>query len=199
VRTTGSRRQQGLTGSVAQLALLVVVGLAATACSDSGNPSELPTSSTNPTTTMVETRPSLAEEQAPAWIGEVVNLHDLGGDACFNQYSWFQDERLVEIDTRVPCEGPHQFEIYRRAQHPARQDAPWPGDREMEAFATAECYNAFSDFVGTIYELSELELGFLVPRQTDFEHEAAQFRGVHCYVFEGDGTDMVGTARGSLR
>ena len=181
-----------------RLALLVAVGLAATACSNPGDPSDLSTSSTSPTTTMIETRPSLTEELAPDWIGEVVNLHDLGDDACFNQYSWFQDERLVEIDTRVPCEGPHQFEIYRLAQHPARQGAPWPGDREMEAFATAECYNAFSDFVGTIYELSELELGFLVPRRIDFEHEAAQFRGVHCYVSSADGTELVGSARASL-
>jgi len=184
---------------VSTLALLVVMTLTAAACADTDGPVAEPTSSTTPTTTMVQVRPTLAEEDAPDWIGEVVNLHDLAGDACFNQYSWVQGDRLVEIDTLVPCEGPHQFEIYHLALHPARRGAPWPGDREMDAFATAECYNAFSDFVGTIYELSELELGFLVPRRTDFEHEKAQFRGVHCFVSEGDGSEMIGSARGSLR
>ena len=53
--------------------------------------------------------------------------------------------------------------------------------------------------MGTIYELSEFVLGFLVPRQTDFEHDVAQFRGVHCYVFNADGTEMFDSARGSLR
>ena len=185
--------------SVTQLALIVVVALAAIACSDPGEPTDRPSASSSPTTTMVETRPSLTEEEAPDWIGEVVNLHDLANEACFNRYSWVQDERLVEIDTLVPCDGPHQFEIYHLAQHPARRGAPWPGDREMDAFATAECYNAFRGFVGTIYELSEFVLGFLVPRQTDFEHDVAQFRGVHCYVFNPDGTEMFDSARGSLR
>jgi hypothetical protein len=69
----------------------------------------------------------------------------------------------------------------------------------MEAFATAECYDAFADFVGTIYELSALELGFLTPSRASFEHDVAQFRGVHCYVFREDGVEMTGSAGGSLR
>ena len=53
--------------------------------------------------------------------------------------------------------------------------------------------------MGEIYELSELELGFLTPPRTNFEDEVARFRGVHCYVYLEDDTELVGTARGSKR
>ena len=99
------------------------------------------------TTSLVETRPTVPNESAPDWVGAVVNLHDLAAGDCFNQYSWSNDERVIEIDTKVDCAGPHQKEIYLRAEHPARAGAPWPGDREMDAFATAECYGEFRDFV----------------------------------------------------
>jgi hypothetical protein len=69
----------------------------------------------------------------------------------------------------------------------------------MDAFATAECYGAFSDFVDEIYELSELELGFLTPSRTNFEDDVARFRGVHCYVHLGGDAELVGTAGGSKR
>ena len=182
--------------------LLVAVAMAIllASCTDDPSDPQSPTSGpTEVTTSIVEVRPTLADEGIPNWVGDVVNLHDLEGGACFNRYSWVQDDRHVELDTRVPCGGPHQHEVYLRTEHPARAGAPWPGDREMEAFARAKCYVAFADFVGEIYELSELELGYLTPSRTDFEHEDARFRGIHCYLLRDDGEEMVGSARDSRR
>ena len=179
----------------AATALLTLVQIGCT--NSDGGPVEQ--SEAVPTTSLVETRPILPNESAPDWTGAVVNLHDLVAGDCFNRYSWSNDERLIEIDTKVDCSGPHQSEIYLRTEHPAQAGAPWPGDREMDAFATAECYGAFASFVGEIYELSELELGFLTPPRTNFEDEVARFRGVHCYVYLEDDTELVGTARGSKR
>ena len=170
------------------------------ACTDDPSDPQSPTSGpTEATTSIVEVRPTLADEGIPNWVGDVVNLHDLEDGVCFNRYSWVQDDRHVELDTRVPCGGPHQHEVYLRTEHPARAGAPWPGDREMGAFARAQCYGAFADFVGEIYELSELELGYLTPSRTDFEHEDARFRGIHCYLLRDDGEEMVGSARDSRR
>ena len=182
--------------------LLVAVAMAIllASCTDDPSDPQSPTSGpTEVTTSIVEVRPTLADEGIPNWVGDVVNLHDLDDGVCFNRYSWVQDDRHVEIDTRVPCGGPHQHEVYLRTEHPARAGAPWPGDREMEAFARAQCYGAFADFVGEIYELSELELGYLTPSRTDFEHEDARFRGIHCYLLRDDGEEMVGSARDSRR
>ena len=149
------------------------------------------------TMSIVEVRPTLSDEEAPDWVGEVVNLHDLEAGTCFNSYSWIRDDRQVAIDTLVPCRGPHQHEIYLRTAHPARPSAPWPGDREMKAYAQAGCYAAFAGFVGLIYELSELELGYLTPSRADFEHDRAVFRNIHCFVHRADGSELVGTAAGS--
>ncbi len=183
-----------------RLLAAVATAILLAACTDDPSDPQSPTSGpTEVTTSIVEVRPTLADEGIPNWVGDVVNLHDLDDGVCFNRYSWVQDDRHVELDTRVPCGGPHQHEVYLRTEHPARAGAPWPGDREMEAFARAQCYGAFADFVGEIYELSELELGYLTPSRTDFEHEDARFRGIHCYLLRDDGEEMVGSARDSRR
>ena len=183
-----------------RLLAAVAMAILLAACTDNPSDPQSPTSGpAEATTSIVEVRPTLADEGIPNWVGDVVNLHDLEDGVCFNRYSWVQDDRHVELDTRVPCGGPHQHEVYLRTEHPARAGAPWPGDREMEAFARAQCYGAFADFVGEIYELSELELGYLTPSRTDFEHEDARFRGIHCYLLRDDGEEMVGSARDSRR
>ena len=150
----------------------------------------------NSTTSAVEVKPTVTSQPTPDWIGEVVNVHNLAAGDCFNQYSWTNAERLVEIDTKVSCEYPHQHEIFSRIEHPAGSGAPWPGDQEMQAFATSVCYDGFEDFIGEIYELSELKLGFLTPNRTNFEDSKARFRGVHCYVYKS-GEELIGTVRGS--
>ena len=183
-----------------RLLAAVAMAILLAACTDDPSDPQSPTSGpTEVTTSIVEVRPTLADEGIPNWVGDVVNLHNLEDGACFNRYSWVQDDRHVELDTRVPCGGPHQHEVYLRTEHPARAGAPWPGDREMEAFARAQCYGTVADFVGKIYELSELELGYLTPTRTDFEHEDARFRGIHCYLLRDDGEEMVGSARDSRR
>ena len=154
------------------------------------------TAQVNTTTSAVEVKPTVTSKSVPDWIGEVVNVHNLSSNDCFNHYSWTNTERLVEIDTKVSCEGPHQHEIFLRVEHPAGAGAPWPGDQEMQTFATSVCYEEFENFVGEIYELSELELGFLTPNRTNFEDPKARFRGIHCYVFKND-EELIGTARGS--
>tara|TARA_B100000686_G_C16247702_1_gene692876 strand:- start:66 stop:599 length:534 start_codon:yes stop_codon:yes gene_type:complete len=168
-----------------------------TACTE--NLEQVTKETQSPPTTLIQTKPTMPNESAPDWIGEVVNVHDLVEGDCFNQYSWTNDDRLIEIDTKVNCNGPHQKEIYKRLEHPASTGAPWPGDQEMNNYATINCYQAFEKFVGKIYELSELEIDFLTPNQTNFEDELAQFRGIHCYVYFQDNKETVGSAKSSAR
>lgn len=165
------------------------------ACSQTAeNVSE--TTPINSTTSAVEVKPTVTTQSTPDWIGEVVNVHNLAAGDCFNHYSWTNAERLVEIDTKVSCEGPHQHEIFFRIEHPAGPGAPWPGDQEMQTFATSVCYDEFEDFIEEIYELSTLKIGFLTPNRTNFEDSKARFRGIHCYIYK-QGEELIGTARGS--
>ena len=66
----------------------------------------------------------------------------------------------------------------------------------MQTFATSVCYEEFENFVGEIYELSELELRFRLQTEQTLKTLKARFRGIHCYVFKNDG-ELIGTARGS--
>ncbi|MBO30899.1 MAG: hypothetical protein CL439_05750 [Acidimicrobiaceae bacterium] len=178
--------------------LLIFLSFSLSSCGSQGA-SEANSEENRSSTTIIETRPSLVDEDAPDWFGEPVNLHDLDQGDCFNMYAWVSNDRHIELNTHVPCNGPHQFEIYRLVQHPARNGAVWPGDEEMTAFAVSQCYESFEEFVGIIYELSELEINYLTPNRTNFEHEIAQFRGVHCYLFQDDGSELLGSAKQSFR
>ncbi len=200
-RRGSTGRRTGVLAGLMLLPMLVAAacggGDATSTSARGGGPAGESGAGRSGTTSIVEVRPTRADDEIPDWVGEVVNLHDLEAGTCFNSYSWVQNDRQIAIDTRVPCLGPHQHEIYLRTAHPARPGAPWPGDREMEAYARAGCYAAFAGFVGIIFELSELELGYLTPSRTDFEHDRAVFRNIHCFVHRADGTELVGTAAGS--
>ena len=55
-------------------------------------------------------------------------------------------------------------------------------------------YEAFKDFVGSDYELSELEIGYIPPTQEDWE--IGLYRVVTCYVYVPD-SQLSGSMQGS--
>ena len=65
----------------------------------SGPAGEAGNGRTGATSSIVEVRPTQPDAEIPDWVGEVVNLHDLDAGTCFNNYSWVQDDRQVELDT----------------------------------------------------------------------------------------------------
>ena len=152
---------------------------------------------TGATTSIVEVRPTQPDAEIPDWVGEVVNLHDLEAGTCFNSYSWVQDDRQIAIDTRVPClrSPPARDLPADRPSGPGRRTvAGGPGDGGL---CPCRVLRSLRRIRGLIFELSELELGYLTPSRTDFEHDRAVFRNIHCFVHRSDGTEMVGTAAGS--
>ena len=86
--------------------IVVLLALTAGGCTDAREAAGEQPGPTS-TTSLGETRPAVPNESAPDWVGAVVNLHDLAAGDCFNQYSWSNDERVIEIDTKVDCAGPH--------------------------------------------------------------------------------------------
>ncbi len=69
----------------------------------------------------------------------------------------------------------------------------------MRGFALRVCYEQFEAFVGEIYELSVYEIGVFTPNRTNFEHEVARYRGVHCWLYEDSVESVSGSARGTAR
>lgn len=135
----------------------------------------------------------------PDVIGDPVNPLDVHVGECINQYSWTEDDDRVEVTTLVPCDGPHDREVYFESNFPAEAGAPYPGPEPIEEYARQTCYDAFAPFVGVAYEVSDLEIAFTIPPEENFVDPAARYRGVVCYLYDPDGATLTGTARNTAR
>jgi hypothetical protein len=160
--------------------------LIAAGCSDDGG-----AATTDGSTTTVEaaggTAPGPTSSLAP--VGDPVTQYDLAVGDCFNRY----DD--IEVITRVPCDAPHDAEVFHYENHPAPFGEPYPNDREMERYARRVCYAHFAEFAGILYEVSRLEIGVITPNRENFEDSKARYRGITCYVHDERGEDLVGTMR----
>jgi hypothetical protein len=129
--------------------------------------------------------------------GEPVNQYNLSVRDCFDQIEDRSNGLPVTITTKLPCDEPHHFEVFAQLTYPAEHPSIYPGDAVIRDYALASCYLKFSSWVGAEYELSDLEIGVIIPTQENFESNAARYRGIHCWVRHEDGEPMIGTSRDS--
>ncbi len=129
--------------------------------------------------------------------GEFIGDYDLLNGDCFNRIEDLQAGRRVVITSRVDCSTPHTYEVFHTFELDAPHPSVYPGDRVMTDFTRKVCYDHFEAFVGEMYELSIYEIGVFTPDRTNFEHEVARYRGVHCWLYRTDGEPMVASAQGT--
>lgn len=116
---------------------------------------------------------------------------------CYDEFEVLANGVTETKTTELPCEEAHRFQIFHRFTYPAEHPSVYPGESVMRDYASQVCYRQFEAWVGREYELSELEIGVIIPPRENFEDDAARYRGVHCSVTRVDGEPMVGTAQGS--
>ena len=131
--------------------------------------------------------------------GEIINEYSLVEGDCFNRFEGLQAGRRLAITARIDCDEPHWAEVYHTFALDAPYPAVYPGDDAVRGFALRVCYEQFEAFVGEIYELSVYEIGVFTPNRTNFEHDVARYRGVHCWLYDGNAESVSGTARGAAR
>ena len=131
--------------------------------------------------------------------GEIVSEYSLVQGDCFNRLEGLQSGRRLAITARVGCDQNHWAEVYHTFELEAPHPAVYPGDDAVRGFALRVCYEQFEAFVGEVYELSVFEIGVFVPNRTNFEHEEARYRGVHCWLYHTDELPLSETARGMAR
>ncbi len=131
--------------------------------------------------------------------GEIISEYSLADGDCFNRFEGLQAGRRLAITARVGCDEPHWAEVYHTFDLDAPHPTVFPGDDAVRGFALRVCYEQFDAFVGEIYELSEYEIGVFTPNRTNFEHDVARYRGVHCFLHHADGELVSGTAAGTAR
>ena len=131
--------------------------------------------------------------------GEIIDKYSLEVGECFDRLEDLRAGRPVIITTRLRCDEPHRFQIFAAVTYPAEHPSLYPGDDIMFDFALRSCYQLFPEWVGTTYELSELEIGVITPDRENFENNAARYRGIHCWLEHVGGEELTGTMRGSGR
>jgi hypothetical protein len=98
-----------------------------------------------------------------------------------------------ETVLQVPCEGPHEQEVYHLFQ---LADGPFPGDEQVQAFAVEQCSAQFQNYVGVAPEESELEFFYVFPGQSTWDQG---FREGGCSLLHRAGLDLTGSMAGSTR
>lgn len=131
--------------------------------------------------------------------GEIISEYSLVEGDCFNRLEGLQSGRRLAITARVGCDQAHWAEVYHTFELDAPYPAVYPGDEAVRGFALRVCYEQFEGFVGETYELSAFEIGVFTPTRTNFEHEEARYRGVHCWLYHTDDLPLSETARGMAR
>jgi DNA-binding SARP family transcriptional activator len=93
----------------------------------------------------------------------------------------------------VPCEGPHEQEVYHLFELPA---GPYPGDEQVEALAGEQCSTQFEEYVGVAPEWSGLDFFYVWPGRDAWE--LGNRRG-GCSLVDATGRDLTGSMAGSRR
>ena len=149
---------------------------------------------TQPAETDEPEQTDAGETDEPGGGGEDVSVFDLEAGDCFNVEE--ENPSGIESVPVVPCDEPHQYEVYAIVNHPGDE---YPGDDEMDDFATTECQgDAFSSYVGAEYEESIYYSTHLPPNAETWEQGD---REVVCVLYQPDEEDPDGvrTLTGSAR
>ena len=93
----------------------------------------------------------------------------------------------------VPCEEPHEHELYDLFELAA---GPYPGDEQMRTFAIEQCSAEFQNYVGISPDQSELDFFYAYPDRNFWEQG---FREGGCSLYHNAGLDLTGSMRGSRR
>jgi Septum formation len=104
-----------------------------------------------------------------------------------------QEPTLGDVEV-IACDQPHRAEVYAVFDHPADQEAAYPGNEAMEKYANEQCRGPlFDSYIGGPYTRSDL----LVLEATPVESTWTQGdREIVCLVHAGDQT-LEKTLRGS--
>lgn len=98
----------------------------------------------------------------------------------------------VESVEGIPCDQPHQFEVYFAFN---LDDGDFPGDASVAEQGEQRCYSVFASFVGLSYE--ESVYGFTTLLPTEASWDELDDREVLCLLGNYDGTPKTGSARGT--
>jgi hypothetical protein len=105
------------------------------------------------------------------------SVFDLSVGDCFDDPSNFEEVSSVEV---VECTEPHDNEVYADR---TVANASFPGIQAMQVEADEMCLEDFGTFVGTRWEDSLLDYGWLHPTEDSWDDGD---RIVTCFLYNTD-------------
>lgn len=113
---------------------------------------------------------------------------------CINFPGDNSTEGIVESVEGVPCDSPHEEEVFH--QFRSALGPGWPGDDALAEESSQRCYDAFEPYVGRSYQSSDLDFYYWIPTETGWEQGDYE---VTCLAFQMEGLNLVSTVRNSQR
>ena len=95
----------------------------------------------------------------------------------------------------VPCSESHDNEVFALGDHPADDDAPYPGDAAMQSFAEEFCLGEFEGYVGISYDESRFAAAPFFPSQDTWEQQ--DDREFVCFLYDLESQKLTGSMKDS--
>lgn len=188
VGTLCGRARLGLTATV------LALGVLAAACSGQDTGSTTGTTGTTvppPATTLPEV-PLEQGKQIYSYTPEIGDCYDRRKVPGANGATKQQD-----IVLKLECELPHMNEVFAIVELPKPEpkedpkESTYPGPEELRKFGKTECPKKYEAYVGKAYELSKLEIGYILPVQETWPSN----RKLACYVFDASNRRLQGSVK----
>jgi hypothetical protein len=119
-----------------------------------------------------------------------MTLSELRVGDCFDAPS---DGTISRVTGR-PCADAHRFELFAIASDSV--DQAYPDDATMGTFLASACIPAFTEYVGSAYGTSSLEILPVTPTADGWSRGDRTF---FCAVFDPDRSQLSGSLRGASR
>ncbi|GAA1849702.1 DUF4190 domain-containing protein [Myceligenerans crystallogenes] len=108
---------------------------------------------------------------------------------------FLSDAGIPTLDTmtRTGCDGPHRGEVIGAYTFP---DGDYPGQKRVDAAAGKECNKLFESYVGTDFQTSVLDMGYLYPTNASW---TLGDRWITCYAMTMDGSPLKKSVQGTAK
>ena len=127
----------------------------------------------------------------PMACGGEGNIFELDVGDCFN---FEEAEELADVDF-IPCDEPHQREVFAVVSIDVAAGLPYPGSSQVEDVSRNMCLEKFEDFVGADYYDSRLDFEVLFPTRDSWND--IDDREVTCSLYDLEDLYMEGSMEAS--
>ncbi len=125
--------------------------------------------------------------------GGEVGVFDVRVGDCLGSVGEPSDEGVSSLSA-VPCDEPHDSEVFALVDHPGEPDAEFPGDEALADFAQERCAEEFATYVGLAYVDSRYGIATLMPSADTW---ADGDRELVCRATDFGGGQLTGSVRGT--